>query len=144
MFSTLFCAGAQRCCAFHQPSQPQQLCGAKTILLTQTSIVGCFLSNLTEQDHVPSTAGDTLSPHKELHWTINLSSQWQKLEMSLEPTMHIMWKSLMLAPCKQQILCFSAAENSNEFPRTRFWKGKSVEDEVMLGPMAPTTLVWFN
>jgi hypothetical protein len=113
----------------------------KPILLTQTSILGFVSSNFTMQDRIPSTAGDALSPHKELHWTINLSSQRQKLEMSLEPTMHIMWKSIMLAPCKQQILCFSAAENSNEFPRTRFWKGKSVEDEVMLGPMAQATLV---
>ncbi len=30
----------------------------------------------------------------------------------------------------------SAAENSNKFQKTRFWKGKSVEDVVTLGPMA--------
>jgi hypothetical protein len=35
----------------------------------------------------------------------------------------------------------SAAENSNKFQRTRFWKGKSVEDVVTLGPMAQATLV---
>jgi len=28
----------------------------------------------------------------------------------------------------------SAAENSNKFPKTRFWKEKSVEDMVTLGP----------
>jgi hypothetical protein len=27
----------------------------------------------------------------------------------------------------------SAAENSNKFSRTRFWKEKSVEDEVTIG-----------
>ncbi len=32
----------------------------------------------------------------------------------------------------------SAAENSNKFPKTRFWKEKSVED---LGPTAEVTLV---
>jgi hypothetical protein len=35
----------------------------------------------------------------------------------------------------------SAAENSNKFQKTRFWKGKSVEDVVTLGPMAQATLV---
>jgi hypothetical protein len=30
----------------------------------------------------------------------------------------------------------SAAEISNKFLKTRFWKEKSVEDVVMLGPMA--------
>jgi hypothetical protein len=30
----------------------------------------------------------------------------------------------------------SAIENSNKFPKTRFWKGKSVEDMVTLGPRA--------
>jgi hypothetical protein len=35
----------------------------------------------------------------------------------------------------------SAAENSNEFPKTRFWKEESVEDAVTLGPMAQATLV---
>jgi len=28
----------------------------------------------------------------------------------------------------------SATENSNKFPKTRFWKDKSVEDVVTLGP----------
>jgi hypothetical protein len=28
----------------------------------------------------------------------------------------------------------SAAENSNKFQKTRFWKEKSVEDMVTLGP----------
>jgi len=36
----------------------------------------------------------------------------------------------------------SAAENSNKFQITRFWKEKSVEDVVTLGPMAQATLVW--
>jgi hypothetical protein len=35
----------------------------------------------------------------------------------------------------------SAAENSNKFQKTRFWKEKSVEDVVALGPMAQATLV---
>ncbi len=30
----------------------------------------------------------------------------------------------------------SVAENSNKFPKTRFWKEKSVEDEVTLAPTA--------
>jgi hypothetical protein len=36
----------------------------------------------------------------------------------------------------------SAAENSNEFQETRFWKEKSVEDVVTLGPTAQATLVF--
>jgi hypothetical protein len=28
----------------------------------------------------------------------------------------------------------SAAENSNKFPKTRFWKEKSVEEVITLGP----------
>jgi hypothetical protein len=35
----------------------------------------------------------------------------------------------------------SATENSNKFQKTRFWKEKSVEDVVTLGPMAQATLV---
>jgi hypothetical protein len=35
----------------------------------------------------------------------------------------------------------SAAENSNKFPKTRFWKEKSLEDVVSLGPKAQATLV---
>ncbi len=36
----------------------------------------------------------------------------------------------------------SATENSNKFPR--FWKEKSVEDVVTLGPTAQVTLVFFE
>jgi len=36
----------------------------------------------------------------------------------------------------------SAAENSNKFQKTMFWKEKSVEDVVTLGPMAQATLVY--
>jgi hypothetical protein len=35
----------------------------------------------------------------------------------------------------------SATENSNKFQKTRFWKGKLVEDMVTLGPTAQATLV---
>jgi hypothetical protein len=35
----------------------------------------------------------------------------------------------------------SAAENSNKFQKTRFWKEKSVENVVTLGPTAQATLV---
>ncbi len=35
----------------------------------------------------------------------------------------------------------SAAENSGKFQKPRFWKEKSVEDVVTLGPMAQATLV---
>jgi hypothetical protein len=34
----------------------------------------------------------------------------------------------------------SAAENSNKFQNTRFWKEKSVEDEFTLGLTAEATL----
>jgi hypothetical protein len=34
----------------------------------------------------------------------------------------------------------SATENSNKFPKTRFWKEKSVEDVVTLGPTAQATI----
>jgi len=34
-----------------------------------------------------------------------------------------------------------AAENSNKFQKTRFWKEKSVEDVVTLGPTSQATLV---
>ncbi len=37
----------------------------------------------------------------------------------------------------------SAAENSNKFQKTRFWKEKPLEDVVTLGPMAQATLVYF-
>jgi len=35
----------------------------------------------------------------------------------------------------------SATANSNKFPKTRFYKEKSVEDMVTLGPTAQATLV---
>ncbi len=35
----------------------------------------------------------------------------------------------------------SAAENSNKFQETRFWKEKSVENVVTLGPTAQATIV---
>jgi len=35
----------------------------------------------------------------------------------------------------------SAAEDSNKFQKTRFWKEKSFEYVVTLGPMAQVTLV---
>jgi hypothetical protein len=35
----------------------------------------------------------------------------------------------------------SATENSNKFQKTRFWKEKSVEDMVTLGPTAQATLM---
>jgi hypothetical protein len=35
----------------------------------------------------------------------------------------------------------SAAENSNKFQKTRFWKKKSVEDVVSLGATAQATLI---
>ncbi len=34
----------------------------------------------------------------------------------------------------------STTENSNKFQKTKFWKEKSVEDVVTLGPMAHATL----
>jgi hypothetical protein len=33
-------------------------------------------------------------------------------------------------------------ENSNKFKKTRFWKEKSVENVVTLGPTAQATLVY--
>jgi hypothetical protein len=35
----------------------------------------------------------------------------------------------------------SDPENSNKFQKTRFWKKKSVEDVITLGPTAQATLV---
>jgi hypothetical protein len=35
----------------------------------------------------------------------------------------------------------SATENSNKFQQSRFWKEKSVEDVVTLGPRAQATVV---
>ncbi len=37
-----------------------------------------------------------------------------------------------------------AAENSNKFQKTRFWKEKLVEDVVALRPTAHATLVWYD
>jgi hypothetical protein len=34
-----------------------------------------------------------------------------------------------------------ATKNANKFQKPRFWKEKSVEDAVTLGPMAQATLV---
>jgi hypothetical protein len=34
----------------------------------------------------------------------------------------------------------SAAENSNKFQKTRFWKEKSVEDGITIGTTAEATL----
>ncbi len=36
----------------------------------------------------------------------------------------------------------SATGNSNKFQKTRFWKEKSVEDVLTLGPTAQATLVY--
>jgi hypothetical protein len=38
----LFYAGAQRCCSFHRPRQCAQLCGDKTVFVTQTCILWIF------------------------------------------------------------------------------------------------------
>ncbi len=38
----------------------------------------------------------------------------------------------------------STTKNSNKFQKTRFWKEKSVEEVVTLGPMAQATLVKFK
>ncbi len=38
----------------------------------------------------------------------------------------------------------SPAENSSKFQKTRFWKEKSVEDVVTLGPTAQATLVYMD
>jgi len=38
----------------------------------------------------------------------------------------------------------STTENSNKFQKTRFWKEKSVEDVVTLGPTSQATLVTIN
>jgi hypothetical protein len=35
-----------------------------------------------------------------------------------------------------------AAENSNKFQKSRFWREKSVEGMVTLGPTAQSTLVY--
>jgi hypothetical protein len=41
-----------------------------------------------------------------------------------------------------EVIC--AAENSNKFQKTRFWKEKSVEDVVTLGPTAQSHLLLNN
>ncbi len=38
----------------------------------------------------------------------------------------------------------SATENSNKFPKTRFWKEISVEDVITLEPTIQATLVLMN
>jgi hypothetical protein len=38
----------------------------------------------------------------------------------------------------------TAVENSNKFQKTRFWKEKSVEEVVTLGPTAQATLVYIK
>jgi hypothetical protein len=38
----------------------------------------------------------------------------------------------------------SGVENSNKFQKTRFWKEKSVEDVVTLGPTVQATLVYIK
>jgi hypothetical protein len=38
-------------------------------------------------------------------------------------------------------IVISAAGNSNKFQKTRFWKEKSVEEVVTLGPTAQATLI---
>jgi hypothetical protein len=38
----------------------------------------------------------------------------------------------------------STTENSNKFQNTKFWKEKSVEDVVTLGPTAQTKLVYIK
>jgi hypothetical protein len=42
LFGTLVSAGAERCCAIHQPWQLAQLCVAKTIFLSQTVVRNYF------------------------------------------------------------------------------------------------------
>jgi len=37
-----------------------------------------------------------------------------------------------------------ATENSNKFQKTRFWKEKSVEDAITLGPTAQATRVVYK
>jgi hypothetical protein len=38
----------------------------------------------------------------------------------------------------------SATKNSNKFQKTKFWKEKSVENVVALGPTAHATLVYVD
>jgi hypothetical protein len=38
----------------------------------------------------------------------------------------------------------STIENSNKFPKTRFWKEKSIEDIATLGPTTHATIVNIN
>jgi hypothetical protein len=38
----------------------------------------------------------------------------------------------------------SATENLNKFQKTRFWKEKSVEDMITLGPTAQATVVFMK
>jgi predicted DNA-binding WGR domain protein len=43
--------------------------------------------------------------------------------------------------CGRYLLLSDSPENSNKFQKTRFWNEKSVEDVIILGPMAQATLV---
>jgi hypothetical protein len=38
-------------------------------------------------------------------------------------------------------IIFKSTENSNKFQKTRFWKEKSIDDKVTLGPTAHATPV---
>jgi hypothetical protein len=38
----------------------------------------------------------------------------------------------------------SGTENSNKFQKTRFWKEKTVEDALTLGPTAQATLIYIK
>jgi hypothetical protein len=70
-FITLFSAGAERCCAYYQ--QPVELCGAKTIFMSQTGIFGLSSSNFTVQDHFLSTTRHILAIEGENY------DVWKKL-----------------------------------------------------------------
>ncbi len=55
---------------FHQPWQCAQLCGAKTILLSQIGMSWIFSSsNFTVQDHILSTGGDALRTSEFDAWS---------------------------------------------------------------------------
>jgi hypothetical protein len=49
IFITLFPTGAQCVCAIYDPQQTLQLCGAKTIFMSQTDIFDLCSSNCTVQ-----------------------------------------------------------------------------------------------
>ncbi len=76
-----------------------------------------------------------------------------KKSFNIQELLHRKSKPMKPSPCTPrpwfgfrmwEILIFKrflAAENSNKFQKTRFWKEKSVEDMVTLGPTAQATLV---